>query len=251
MVKNYGEFITELETLYQNIIKRVAPIGQRLSQLLNEGSDNNIIIFTHDILRRLVSNIKVLLNIKINTDSNVAYKLILRASTSDLIECFYLLAIDEEKREKEIWKQNLEYLRTIQLVAYQKKDFYSSMDENHLSDIDLSIITSNYPEYVDPETNDLYSKKKYKKINTSDMFETLISQNICDSRLNQVYTNYRLLSLTEHYSTAGRKFSYNSPLDHHVILEIVKWIALITELICQAITEYLTTGTIIIEKIEK
>ncbi len=58
------------------------------------------------------------------------------------------------------------------------------------------------------------------------------------------------MSLTEHYTTVARNHSYNLPFDHFLTIDVVRWIALISDVICRAIKEYLETGTIEVEKVD-
>lgn len=124
MIYDYGDFVNELENRYDSIISSVAPIGQELTNRIRTSPEEKLLIITHDTLKRLVCNIRVLKGIKISDDTCVAYRLILRATTADLIECFYLLAVSEEKRDQEIWKRNLEGVRTLEIYASEKKKFF-------------------------------------------------------------------------------------------------------------------------------
>lgn len=123
MIYDYGDFVNELENRYDSIISSVAPIGQQLTNRIQTSPEDKLLIIAHDTLKRLVCNIRVLKGIKISDDTCVAYRLILRATTADLIECFYLLAVSEEKRDQEIWKRNLEGVRTLEIYASEKKKF--------------------------------------------------------------------------------------------------------------------------------
>lgn len=250
MISDYGEFVTELENRYDSIITAVSPIGQLLTNRLHTSPDDKLIIIAHDTLKRLVCNIRVLKGIKISDDTCVAYRLILRATTADLIECLYLLAIPEDKRNDEIWKRNLEGVRTLEIYASEKKKFFDKINPGSVTDVDISELHKKYSEYVDPSTNEFFSKKQFKKISTGDMIPTLIKDKSCAPEFEQLYTNYRLLSLTEHYTTVVRNHSYNLPFDHFITIDVVRWIALISDVIIRAIKEYLDTGNIIIEKVE-
>lgn len=250
MIYDYGEFVRELESRFDSIITAVAPIGQQLTNRIRTSPEDKLLIITHDTLKRLVCNIRVLKGIKISDDTCVAYRLILRATTADLIECFYLLAVSEEKRDQEIWKRNLEAVRTLEIYASEKIKFFEKIHPGSVDNIDISELRKKYHEYIDPETNEFYPKKKFKKLNTGDMIPTLIKDKSCAPEFEQLYINYRLLSLTEHFTTVARNQSYNLPFDHYLTIDIVRWIALVSDVICRAIKEYLETGTIVIEKVE-
>lgn len=196
MIGDYGEFVNELENRYDTIITTVSPIGQLLTNRLYSSPDDKLIIMAHDTLKRIVCNIRVLKGIKISDDTCVAYRLILRATTADLIECFYLLALPEDKRNQEIWKRNLEGVRTLELYASEKKKFFDKNNPGSVTDVDLSELHKKYSEYVDPSTNEFFPKKQFKKISTGDMIPSLIKDKSCAPEFEQLYTNYRLLSLT-------------------------------------------------------
>lgn len=249
-ITDYGEFVNELENRYDSIISTVAPIGQQLTNRLQTSPDDKLIIIAHDTLKRLICNIKVLKGIKINDDTCVAYRLILRVTTADLIECFYLLALPKDERDKEIWKKNLEGVRTLEIYASEKKKFFDKIHPGSVTDVDISDLHKKYEEYVDPNTKKFYSKKNFKKISTGDMIPTLIKDKSCAPEYEQLYINYRLLSLTEHYTTVARNHSYNLPFDHFFTIDVVRWIALISNVISDAIKEYLDTGTIVVEKVD-
>ena len=249
MITDYGDFVKELESRFDSIISSVAPIGQELTNRLQSSTDDKLIIIAHDTLKRLVCNIRVLKGIKISDDTCVAYRLILRATTADLIESFYLLALPEDERNEEIWKRNLESVRTLEIYATEKKKFFDKINPGSVTDIDISALHNKFSEYVDPITNEFFSKKKYRKISTGDMISSLMKDKSCAPEFEQLYTNYRLLSLTEHYTTVARNHSYNLPFDHFITIDVVRWIALISDVISRAIKEYLDTGTIVIEKV--
>ena len=240
----------KLDELYASIDSGVAPIGQQLSERLQSSPEDKLIIIAHDTLKRLVCNIRVLKGIEFNDDTCVAYKLILRATTSDLIECFYLLALSKNKRDQEIWKRNLEAVRTLEIYASEKKIFFDKIFSGSVSDIDISKLHNIYSEYVDPDTNEFFSRKKFRKINIGDMIPTLTKAKFCDAEFEQLYTNYRLLSLTEHYSIVARNHSYILPFDDCIIMDVVRWIVLISDVICRTIKEYLETGAIVIENVD-
>ncbi len=187
MTYEYGEFVKELESRYDSIISSVAPIGQELTNRLHTSTDDKLIIIAHDTLKRLVCNIRVLKGIKISDDTCVAYRLILRATTADLIECFYLIALPEDKRNQEIWKRNLEGVRTLEIYASEKKKFFDKFAPESVSNVDISELHKKYSEYVDPNTNEFFPKKKFPKISTGDMIPTLMKDKSCAPEFEQLY----------------------------------------------------------------
>lgn len=241
MYNNYGEFITELEGHYDKIIKMVAPVGERLSIKLSQKNVPEPFIISHDILRRLVSNIRVLRGIKISNDTCVAFRLILRATTADLIEAIYLLTLSEKERDEEIFKRNLDAVRTLQTYFIDKKEFFDKVTPDGC-DIDLSAFYDKYRDYVDSSTGRLYSKKQYRKKPTSDMGKALVKAEILSEEYCQMYTNYKILSLTEHYSPIARRYSFNLENDEIVFIDVVRWLVIGTETICKIITEWLDMG---------
>lgn len=251
MITDYNDFIQEAKTHYRTILESTTSIGFEVMRRLELSPEDKILIIAHDTLKRLVGNIRVLYGMNINDDTCVAYRLILRATTADLIECLYLLAVSEEERDKEIWKRNLECVRTLKIYFTEKKDFFEKLYPNSLSDKNLSNLYDKYPEYYDSEKNDFYPKKgENQKTNTCGMIKNLIAKKICTSKFQQLTTNYRLLSLTEHYSIVGRKYSYSIPFDYYLTIDVIRWIKLITDSIVSTITEYLDTGKIVVEKVD-
>lgn len=242
MTEYNTNFAVELEKLYRLILDNIIPVGEQLQKIITAGSSDKLIIYTHDILNRLFKNINVLKTLKLNHNDINAYRIILRASTADLIECIYLMAIGKDERDKEIWRRELECVCTLRAWAEQTKKFY---DNHNLGNIDLSLLKTTFTQFVDPQTNEFYKKDDHKKMATASMLDILVKKDICHKDMKQLYANYRLLSLTEHYSTLGRDFSYMGDLDHTLIMEIVKWLGLASTLICQGIDEYQKTGTIV------
>lgn len=242
MFSNYGEFVTELEGHYDNIINIVRPYGEKLTQILEtEKSPSKVYILAHDTLRRLVSNIRVLRGIKISNDTCIVFRLILRATTADLIEAIYILTLSDEKRDTEIFNRELEAVRTLETYVTEKKQFYDSIDPNGC-DIDLSKFYLIHKEFVNPLTGKLYPKTENKKMNTSDMGVALVKAGILSQEFCQMYTNYRILSLTEHYSPLARRFSYNNEKDELIFIDIVRWLVVGTDTLCKIVKEWLDKG---------
>lgn len=240
MTKNYS-FNLELEKICKYILDTIVPTGKELQKNINAGATDKIIVYTHDILNRLYKNIRVLKKLEINNNDIIAYRLVLRASTADAVECIYIMALGANDRDNEIWRRELECVHTLKEWAEQTKDFY---DNHNLGNIDLSLLKNKFKKFIDPQTNEFYKKKENKKMATASMLDSLVKKKICHKDMKQLYANYRLLSLTEHYSPLGRDFSFMGELDHTIILEIVKWLGLASTLICQGIDEYQRTGTI-------
>jgi hypothetical protein len=239
----YSEYVADLEDVFDKIQHEIAITGPRVDAKLLSNPNDDIYIIARDTLKRTLSNILVLRGIKISEHTCVAYRLILRATTADLIEAVYLLTLDNNERDEELKRRNVGALQTLNIFAKEKKSFYDSIDSNGDSGIDLSGIRKKYAEFINANTDDFITRKEAgSKIDTASMVKKLTSNGIWTNHYEQLYTNYRLLSLTEHYTPLFRKFSYNDEYDIIMYAQYVKWILIGTEILCKVIDEWLTTG---------
>jgi hypothetical protein len=239
----YSESLAELLSTFGVIQQEIAFIGPQVDSKLSSNKDDDIYIIARDTLKRILSNILVLKGIKISENTCVAYRLILRATTADIIEAIYLLTLDETDRKEELKRRNLFALQTVRNFSNEKKEFYDSIDANGDSKIDVSGLLKKYPEFLNAEMSDFLSTKEVgKKMSTADMAKHLTLNSIWSKHYEQLYTNYRLLSLTEHYTPLFRRFSYNDEHDILIYIHFVKWILIGVEVLCKVINEWLTTG---------
>lgn len=120
---NIREIISKIESHYHDTFNLIAKIGNKIDEKLRLTPNDNKLIIGRDILKRIQTNINVLLNIKISEHTVVAYRLILRAMFADIVEAIYLVASAEKELEEELWKRNLEAARTFEIWVKEKKEF--------------------------------------------------------------------------------------------------------------------------------
>lgn len=232
------EYIVQIEKLLNESFNRISPIGIYLTNNFEANENDETFIFTIDILKRIQANIKILLAIKISEDTCVAYRLIMRSITADIIESVYILLVSEEKRKREVRNRNLYRLRTLKTYLSNKVEFFNSRDNKNKIEFSLNMLYNKFPDYVDDSTGDFYRKKGNEEMSTTSMIEYLVKENIISKEYNQLTINYRLLSFTEHYAPIIRRYSYNNPLEIIIYVDIIKWIAVGIELLCNVIRDY-------------
>lgn len=110
-MKTFQEYIEEIERHYKKTQDNIKALVPLLLEKLEEHPNDRILIYSHDILKRIISNIKILEYIKFNDTSCVSYRLILRATIGDIIEGLFYLNVEDNIRENEMRKQDLEFLR--------------------------------------------------------------------------------------------------------------------------------------------
>lgn len=244
---NYPEIISKIEGHYRDTIALIADVGNKIDKKLHFEPENKKLIIGRDTLKRIHSNINVLINIKISEPTVVEYRLILRAMFADFVEAIYLVASENKKLEKELWKRNLEAVRTFELWIKGKAEFYKKVDKLNTSTIDVNKMYPYFTEYVNPEfQTEFYSKKQHKKLDTASMAKHLEKyQHEIFYYVTQLYLNYRFLSLTEHYTPAFRRNSYLSPEDYIMFEDFSAWIYLGAKILTEMLNEIVDTGTIV------
>ncbi|RXE60975.1 hypothetical protein ED375_12210 [Muribaculaceae bacterium Isolate-004 (NCI)] len=243
---NIREIISKIESHYHDTFNLIAKIGNKIDEKLRLTPNDNKLIIGRDILKRIQTNINVLLNIKISEHTVVAYRLILRAMFADIVEAIYLVASAEKELEEELWKRNLEAARTFEIWVKEKKEFYEKVDTQDTTNIDLDKMYATFVKYVNPDSpKEFYSKNKNKKIDTASMASCLKKHPAeIFYYVNQLYAHYRFLSLTEHYTTAFRANSYLRPEDYLMFEDFSAWIFLGSKIFAEILTEIVDTGTI-------
>lgn len=243
---NFSEIIAKIESNYHNTFSLITAIGQKIDEKLRINQQNNKLIIGRDTLKRVQTNINVLLNIKISEQTVVAYRLILRAMFADLVEAIFLIASKEEKLEEELWKRNLDAVRTFELWIRERVEFYEEVDPQSKSCIDLAKLYSTFGKFVNPDSpKEFYPKNKNKKLDTASMANRLKThQGKIFYYVNQLYANYRFLSLTEHYTPEFRKNSYLQPEDYIIFEDFSAWIFLGTKILNEMLQELVDTGTL-------
>lgn len=69
------------------------------------------------------------------------------------------------------------------------------------------------------------------------MMDQLIKQKIVSKEYKQLYSSYRLLSFTAHYTILGRRYSYNEEMSILLIVDSVRWLMIGGEALCSSIKE--------------
>lgn len=243
----FEDFLEEIDRLFKSMCYIINPLGQELATQLNNttisDSTSKVYEIAYDILKRIRNNMTLLQFIKINETSCVAYRLLLRSITADLIETLYILTLPNEERETELWKRGLEYVVHLNLYGNSKYEFFESRNPGSMKNIDLNDLKKIYPEFVDSATGNFYPiSGKNRKMSTANMLEHLAKRGIFSKEYQQLYSNYKLLSFTEHYSHYGRRYSGWYEQDYKVILDSIRWMFIGVETLGKIVREWLDTG---------
>lgn len=237
-MKTFQEYIEEIEQHYNKIQSNIRSLVPPLQQILEGNPDDRIFIYSFDILKRIISNIKILKHIKFNDISCVSYRLILRATIGDIIEGLFYLNTDGSNRENELRKQDLEFLRYLENYTKDTYRFFNNRDPKSMKGIDLEKLKQNFSQYVDPQTGQFYVvTRDNQKLGLASMMDRLIKQKIVSKEYKQLYSCYRLLSFTEHYTVLGRRYSYNEEMSIVLIVDSVRWLLIGAEALCLSVKE--------------
>lgn len=237
-MKTFQEYIEEIEQHYNKIQSNIRNLVPPLQQILEGNPDDRIFIYSFDILKRIISNIKILKHIKFNDISCVSYRLILRATIGDIIEGLFYLNTDDSIRENELRKQDLEFLRYLENYTKDTYRFFNNRDPKSMKGIDLEKLKQNFSQYVDPQTGQFYVvTRDNQKLGLASMMDRLIKQKIVSKEYKQLYSCYRLLSFTEHYTVLGRRYSYNEEMSIVLIVDSVRWLLIGAEALCLSVKE--------------
>lgn len=246
----FEDFLEEIDRFFKSMCSIINPLGQELSLRLTNmtvsDSTSKVYVIAYDILKRIRNNITLLQFIKVNETSCVAYRLLLRSITADVIETLYILTLPDEEREAELWKRGLEYVVHLNLFGNSKYEFFESRNPNSMKNIDLKELKKIYPEYVDPSTDNFYSTSgKNRKMSTANMLEHLAKRGIFAKEYQQLYSNYKILSFTEHYCHLGRRYSNWHEQDHVIILDIIRWLYVGIDTLGKIVREWIDTGNFV------
>lgn len=155
-----------------------------------------------DILKRIQGNLEVLSVLPFEEISAVSIKLILRSIFSDLISGLYLLSRSDEELNMALFRLDYEHFLSMKKWA-----------ECH----DNLISSQNLVQQLNTTYKDFIVKSKPEKLSISSMARELNRLNGSISELSNLYSEYRLLSQTEHYSHRGARFSYIQIYDEQLI----------------------------------
>lgn len=190
--------------LYNNSLELIVPIGEKLDALIVNNPHEDYIVISYDLLKRIKGNLEILRAIPVNENSVVAVRLITRSIFADLIEGIFLLT-------KESYD---ELTKVLNIIDYQYvksiKDFLKGRNELYNFDrASKGEKKINENEYL-AEFNEKYKEfGKTGNITISCMAQEIEKLNHIElSVLKYLYTEYRVLSQSEHYCRENRKFSY-------------------------------------------
>ena len=217
------------------------------------GNDvSGVFQISRDILKRINGNLISLGKLgAIDEYTCVAHKLIIRDIHSDIILGVYLLTCSEEERVEELRKQNTEALKSIEAWTTSRKGFYDNLPTNQEAAVNFDNFYKNYSEFVDPATDQIYTGKGTKGTSIKQLSDKLTkSKVLVIQQFNQLNTNYKLLSLTEHYHPLTRCYSYNLEVDKFIYLDFAKWMKLSINILTQIIDEWIETGTFVVTGLE-
>ena len=231
-------YIDEIDKNYKEIQSLILGVYPKLDHIITQAPSNKLFILSIDILKRLISNIKILRHIKYNEISCVSYRLILRASIADIIEAIYFITASDLDFSKQMRYREIEFVGHLYSYLKDSFRFHNNINPGSLKGIKIEQLKDQYPQYVDTITGDfLKLGRKENKMSTSSMIDQLISKKIISKEFKQLYSNYRLLSFTEHYCPIGRRYSYNEKNSILLIANSVRWILLGVECLCSFISE--------------
>lgn len=151
-MKTFQEYIEEIEQHYKDIQNKIIALVPFIQEKLDVNPSDRALIYSFDIQKRIISNIKILEHIKYNDISCVGHRLILRATIGDIIEGLFYLNAEDNVREAEFRKQDLEFLRHLDNYAKDTYRFFNNRNPKSLKGIDIGQLKQNFSQYVDPQT---------------------------------------------------------------------------------------------------
>lgn len=190
--------------LYNDSLELIVPIGEKLDALIVNNPHEDYIVISYDLLKRIKGNLEILRAIPVDENSVVAVRLITRSIFADLIEGIFLLT-----RES-----NDEQTKALNILDYQyvksMRDFLKSRNElynfDRISKGEKEIHENEYLAEFDEKYKEF---RKTGNITKSCMAQEIGKLNHIElSVLKYLYTEYRILSQSEHYCRENRKFSY-------------------------------------------
>lgn len=237
-MKTFQEYIEEVEGYYKDIKQLIIDLVPTLQEKLDKNPNDRILVYSFDILKRIISNIKILEYIKFNDTSCVSYRLILRATIGDIIESLFYMNTDDSIREAEMRKQDLEFLRYLENYAKDTYRFFNNLNPKSLKGIEVTQLKHTFSQYVDPLTGKFFVvTREDPKLGLASMMDQLIKNKIVSQEYRQLYSSYRLLSFTEHYTILGRRYSYNEEMSIVLIVDSIRWLMIGAEALCSSIKE--------------
>lgn len=188
-MKTFQEYIEEVEGYYKDIKQLIIDLVPTLQEKLDKNPNDRILVYSFDILKRIISNIKILEYIKFNDTSCVSYRLILRATIGDIIESLFYMNTDDSIREAEMRKQDLEFLRYLENYAKDTYRFFNNLNPKSLKGIEVTQLKHTFSQYVDPLTGKFFVvTREDPKLGLASMMDQLIKNKIVSQEYRQLYS---------------------------------------------------------------
>lgn len=249
MIPDNSTLKSSMSLRYEEILSQIQPIGNLVAKKYNDDKKEEL-LFAHDILMRIFKNIKVLKSLGVSNDTAPAYRMILRSMFADLIEGLTLLTCDEQYRIDEFYKKNLAALNTFESWVKSKNNFFRLINKDGKETMDLQMLYNSNPEYVDCITSEFIKPNRNNHLSKKSigaLCDKLTKVNVnLFSFFDQLYINYKYLSLTEHYHVISRRHSYHYDEDFLLYPDFLGWVSLGVKTLCEVIGERIETGTFVI-----
>ncbi|MDV6191944.1 hypothetical protein [Bacteroides hominis] len=211
--------IDSVTNIYSDCIELIAPVGEKLEELLSNNHSEDYITVGYDILKRIKGNLEILRWLPIEENSIVSIRLITRSIIGDLITSIFLLTREStEELSNVLYNLDCKYVKSIRCFLKDRNELYNfgrrRKGEKIISNEEfLSEFDEKFKGY----------EGKYKNYTLKEMAKEIGECNHIElSALEYLYTEYRFLSQTEHYCRKNRIFSYcfdnNSIIQHSKVI---------------------------------
>lgn len=196
---------------YEEVIEQINLFGQVFASHLKSKHDSELDILYFDIISRIANNLFCLTLVPPQNATVVATRLILRSIFSDLILAFALLCSEQEEAERICTALSLDSYRSQKNALLLERTIAERMPTFAL---DTNSITKRI-EYIESKiTQKVADLKKHNskipdtKISTfADILGKSAKSYIPTDLKELLYSTFRRLSQSEHYSTIGRGMS--------------------------------------------
>lgn len=197
--------MSNIETTYRSIISLIIPVGERLCQKAEKQELSQREKVAYDILKRIKGNLEVLSVLPFNENSAVSIKLIIRSIFSDLISGLYLLSRSDEELSEALFRLDYEHFLSMKNWAECHDNLDNSLNL-------IQHLNKTYKDFIIRAKH-----QEWKRLSIFNMSRELKKMNGNIRELGDLYSEYRLLSQTEHYSLKGARFSYIQEFDKKLI----------------------------------
>ena len=238
------EYNNRILSYYKECITYIEPIGLKIKEKYKFNTPQPILV-CNDLLFRIRCNILSLVQLgAINNFNSVAHRIIIRNIHADLILGLYLLTCTDDERADEIGRQNNEAVKSLEQWVISKKEFYENLPKGEPLNIFIDDFYNRYKEYIDETTGKLKSGKGTTIKQLS--LRLRGSKILALQKIEQLNTNYKLLSLTEHYHPITRRHSFNFEEDKLILEDFVKWMTAGVYMLTEIAKEWVDTGIFVI-----